>query len=434
MRYKIKKTSIDKILWTLYAFILIFSPPFMPYPHLALALWSVLLLATKYKSSFKKIFHKSGGENWGLTLILVGMYTIVVPFILSLFFCDVMSPAHYMTIINRFGVLLFTILPCSTLMLAKIKKDKLDYHFFVETVISAGVLQGCCAILSYFSSDIKHIFIMLMRRFAGSSIFDNDWFVTVRSYGFARSLVDLFGLGIALLAGLSFFYGITEKRRYIFYSIIIAAAALLNSRTGIILYIIAIIISFFYLMKTGAFKPLATNIISIFILTFFSKIALDIISHNSYTSGWLAAGFDSIKYFIKNKSFSGASGDSLGNLFMNQSWILPGNIRTIFGTAHSLYQADGYLHSDVGYINDIWIFGILGCIFVYGSIFKEVIYVLKKSNNILFRFTMLYFSLCFILFNFKGAAIGYNTGATVLLLFLFAFRYFTCQQKENFNI
>lgn len=51
-----------------------------------------------------------------------------------------------------------------------------------------------------------------------------------------------------------FFYGVAKKKTYIIKSIIIAIATLLNSRTGLIIYAMAIVLSIIFVLKKGDLK------------------------------------------------------------------------------------------------------------------------------------------------------------------------------------
>ena len=55
MKIYIKRESLDRIIWTLYLFVVIFAPPIIPYPHLVLTAISVLLLVTEYRPYYKGI-------------------------------------------------------------------------------------------------------------------------------------------------------------------------------------------------------------------------------------------------------------------------------------------------------------------------------------------------------------------------------------------
>ena len=88
--------------------------------------------------------------------------------------------------------------------------------FFIEVLCGAGIIEGFTAIFAFISPTVKNIFVSVMRQNTGATLYSNEWYITVRSYGFAGTLVDLFGMGVAIIAGIAFFYGVIKKRRYVY--------------------------------------------------------------------------------------------------------------------------------------------------------------------------------------------------------------------------
>ena len=406
-----------KAMVSLYIFVVVFAPPFMPYPHVALSIVCALIVAIKYKGFVKDVLYKSGIFLFIRNIFLLAFYVILIPIPISMLTDDIVSFSHYLSIINRYGVLVVVVISCIPLLL--IISGGHDYNFLIESFIYAGVIEGVCSISAFISPQIKNIFIMLMRTFTGSDLYNNNWYITVRSYGFSRTLVDVFGLGIAIIAGISFFYGITKKRIYIIHSFIIIISAVLNSRTGVVIYFIAVAFSVIYIFIMGSTKLKIKLILSIAIIVLFSFWLKEIISTNQYTYNWVTNGLNSIISMIEN----GEKNDTFAILFSPNFWKLPDISRSLIGTGHTLYRADGYAHSDVGYINDIWLFGILGSLLQYGTIIYLSINVYKKTNNILLRFSMLYILIAYAIFNIKASVIGYNPGAISMLIVLFTSNY-----------
>lgn len=408
----------DKIIYTAYLFVLIFAPPILPYPHILLSFFSLIYLWINYRSKVRNIFRSSKLLSFIKVFSFLVLYVLIIPLPVSLLMDDIVNIGHYISLVNRYGVLMFTVVSCIPIVL--IKEAKYGYKFVIECIINAGVIEGLCSIGSFLSPSIKSVFVNFMTKFTGSDLYSNTWYITVRSYGFARTLVDVFGLGIALIAGIAFFYGILEKRVYIIYSLIVASSTLLNSRTGVLLYLISIACSFIYVFLRIGFKEK----IRIIIITIACSIAvsyfLEIIRENKSTFFWITSGVSSFLDFVQdtdNKS------GSITMLFSDSFWQFPDFFRVIIGTGHTLYLADGYAHSDVGYINDLWLFGIIGMGILYGSVLYLVTSIWNKTNNHLYRFSAVYILISCCIFNIKASVFGYNPGAIVIFLILFAENY-----------
>ena len=199
------KKKIDKISCSIYIFILVFAPPLIPYPYLFLTIFSFLMLITTYKRKVWIFLKRSGIYYWLLAMAVLAMYTVCVPMLISMFCNDIVNMSHYVSVINRYGVLIVVVSVCVTYLLCKTERDGYSYEFLLESLINAGLIEGVCAVLAFLFPGIKSIFIFFMKRFSESRLYYNTWYITVRSYGFASTLVDVFGLGIGLIAGISFF-------------------------------------------------------------------------------------------------------------------------------------------------------------------------------------------------------------------------------------
>lgn len=422
---EIKRKSIDKIKWSIFLFILIFNPPVVPHANLFLTIISMLILLAKYRNNINNVLKKSRINYWCFGAIILFMYVLIIPLTVSLMLNDFVNTSHYVSLFNRFAVLFVTIIPCCTLLICMLDAKKYNYHFFLQTLISAGLIEGFFVILAFFSSTAKSVFISLMAKNAPSELYQNEWYITVRSYGFAGTLVDLFGLGIAVIAGISFFYGVLYQQRYIIYSILILIGALLNARTGVVLYLISVSLGIIFLFQQRHIRTIFKTIWGIIIILLLSMGILKIVSINAATRGWIWSLVNSFKNTIRMQSMQGA----MGKLFNQNFWELPDIFRAIIGTAHSKYAAEGYSHSDVGYINDIWLCGFVGCFILYGSLTKLLFNIFKNRKNIMFRFCSMHLILCFFIFNIKGCAYGYNPGMAAILTIVFTLNYYVIKDK-----
>ncbi|WP_305084316.1 hypothetical protein [uncultured Faecalibaculum sp.] len=425
------KEKIDMVSYSLYLFILVFAPPIVPYPHLLLTIFSFLMLATAYKRKVWIVLKRSGIYNWILASSLLAMYTVCIPLPISMFCNDIVNTTHYISIINRYGVLMVTVSVCLTYLLCKTDKDGYNYEFLLESLINAGLIEGICAALAFLFPGVKNIFIFFMKEFSESYLYSNTWYITVRSYGFASTLVDVFGLGIGLIAGISFFYGVTKKKKYIIKSIIIAIATLLNSRTGLIVYLLAIIISFLFMINGKNIKRILTVLCAIVFLSVCGLELLKIMSTNEYTAGWFSSGINSITSFFDGTKSNNGGSDAMSLLFQNKFWKWPSFPRILVGTGHSLYLAQGYSHSDVGYVNEVWVFGIFGCAILYGEIVKLCRAMTLKANKDIFKFSSVFLLVAYFFFNIKGGALGYNPGAVAMFVVVFITIYFNNKNTEN---
>ena len=162
---------------------------------------------------------------------------------------------------------------------------------------------------------------------------------------------------------------------------------------------------------------------------------MQIISENAETNataGWLQSAITDVTRFTQNRKAYSESENEMVKLFSNRYWTFPDPIRTLIGTGHTLYDAEGYLHSDVGYTNNIWLMGIIGVIFMYGLLIKLAFNSVRSNISKVFTLTAVYTISAFFVFNIKGQAMGYNPGAISILTFLFCMNW-EIKRKRNYN-
>lgn len=428
MKIRIRRVNKNELLLSIYVFFAIFSPPFVPYVNLVVVLFSGLLILMKYRYIFMKIICYTQIFNWIKIWVIFYIWCITVIFINMLFFQDIVQIDHYVTLFNKFTVLLVVVVIDCGFVLCVVEKYGYGKNFLIKIVINAGLIESITVVLAFLSPTIKSFFVQLMGKNTGASLYSNHWFVTVRSYGFASTLVDVYGLGIAIIAGICFSYGILYEKRYIIYSFFIAFSTALNSRTGLVLYAIFIILSSGYIMiKIRSLMKKVRLGVALCLSGIALLIAYKLISKNEFTATWISSGLDSIMSFINQSDtptdyFAVASNDSY--------WELPTGIRLLIGTGHSRFAAKGYSHTDNGYVNDIWLSGILGCIMLYGGILKMVYSIWMNTKESLVKIGVLIITLGFIIFNVKGGVINGTIGGITFFMVLFFLNYIqVCEYK-----
>lgn len=413
-----KKTK-NKIYLCIYIFLYLFAPPFIPQMNIFLAAISLLILSFFYEKDLINCVKKSASILFITVIVIFLIFIIYRRMINYVFYNDVVQTAHYKSLYNRFIVAVLTIVPCSNYVIIFSQKHKFDMNDFWEVLFGAGVIEAALCFISLLSPSVKNIFIHIMNR---SSSDVNTWYITVRSFGFARTLTDVFGWGTGIIAGLALMYGVFYKRRFIGVSVILLISPLLNARTGLVFYVIAACIILLYLiikMKTADICRIAVIGGTMAILaTILWKYILE---NYGATAQWIAQGVEDI-LDILNGSSSREAG--FGHAFFNRTWWeLPKGLRLVLGTGHSRYGAEGYLHSDFGYVNDIWAGGLLGSTLLYGGILLIFKKTWKKIHGIEKIMLLYVFSSIFI-FNVKGCAVSYNSGFAVVMLVVLYINYY----------
>ena len=84
-----------------------------------------------------------------------------------------------------------------------------------------------------------------------------------------------------------------------------------------------------------------------------------------------------------------------------------------------MYRADGFAHSDVGFVNDLWLSGILGTGFLYGLLFVTFKRVFSSLSDKPLKALIIYLGVAMVFYNIKSISITCNVGLIVVLLLVF---------------
>lgn len=419
-----KRKNVIFILLTIYMFTVLFAPPILPYMNILISAFSFFVIIIRYKDSLmKEYIHKIFIKIILAWCFIIALW-ILIFLINFLFYKDVVQIEHYITMFNRITMLALVLSTNVTFICYEIKKYQFNKKEIFKMIIYAGIIESTLCIISYFSPFIKEIFIKLMLMNTGDELYTNQWYITVRSFGFASTLVDYFGFGISIIASICFAYGILFDIKYIFYSFYIFIATVLNSRSGILLYGFFIMVVLIYWLYKE--KNIKKAMILISTLIFLFIVLMILISRNEATSMWIKDGFESIFELIFNQTGSKDVGEVVSS---NKFWFLPDGFRLFIGTGHSRFQAVGYPHTDNGYVNDIWLFGIVGCFIIYGKIYMNILSCWKKTKDKFLQMILLILFFAFAIFNFKAYVLSGSLGGITYFFILSLVNYFITNEN-----
>src|SRR5699024_2027857 len=114
---------------------------------------------------------------------------------------------------------------------------------------------------------------------------------------------------------------------------------------------------------------------------------------------WIQSGIDEIFSFLK--------GNEIGYFeYLNNKFFFPEKMSEfLFGTGHSVFRANVF--SDVGYVNDVWMIGVILTAILYLSYLAVIVSKYGKTIRT-YRFIKIFLALTFIIYNIKGIVIGNN--------------------------
>lgn len=395
-------------------FLIIFNPPF--YKGLSFTMISVgvmFLMCAIYSKQLFEILYRYNLKKFIAIMLLFTIWYTLSSVINALFsekgaqcITNLLSTCIYLlsAIIVAFGLTVFA------------KKHEYTLDMIMDLFIAVATLQALISVVCLAIPEFKQ--------------FLNNWTINNsnsealvralirnsyrRNYGFASTLYDIFGCTMSIIAMFAFAKGIYQKWRYLLCYALISLSAIVNARTSIVLIAVGTIV---ILLTTKGRKIEKQELIKKVLLVFAGGIiiilALGWISTSeSDTSKWLMEGVGEIVSMMKGKKTGYFS------ILFDEFIFFPDLIECIVGTGLTPLQAIN-VGTDVGYVQNIWQYGIVGSIVLYIAYTKLF---MMAEQNVKSKYPGLIFALFIMvaIYMIKLNCIGYTMASTVFMPFLMA--------------
>ena len=268
------------------------------------------------------------------------------------------------------------------------KEEKLELLFKIAAI--QGIICVAMLIIPSFKQLADNLFVMVSRFEEG------DYILGTRVFGISNSYT--YGLPIlhGLLSGICFYMSIMIDKKYFKYLPFVAIVSLLNGRTGVIVALITMMMSLVYafFVSKNKLRVMYLSLISVF-TSVLAVCVLSVVSPHIYN--FVNSAFTGIGEYI----VGGESNDSIKAL-TGDSVYLPEGMGLIFGEGVRLYSSvdtSKYRPSDIGYVNDFFMGGLIYAILLYGSYFALIKSHYNEKN---YRFIKYLIIVSIILANWKG--------------------------------
>jgi hypothetical protein len=285
-----------------------------------------------------------------------------------------------------------------------------DSDKLLRSFAYAGVLQALIGLVALLVPPAKELFVSMMFKNTQDPLLNTPWIVERRFFGFANSMLDLFGYGMGILAAATLF--LRTKHRYVNLVLfgLLLIPAILNARTGVIMGLIGALFYSFYLLKNLKTVQLVGTLAGVLFLatTVFTVV-------NTYSPNTISWAVNDVSSFAPDNGGSSNSKGTATVLFSSNFWSMPSPGYLLTGTGHTLYSAAGYKHSDVGYVNDLWRTGLVGIILLYFPFLIFIRNSMRRAATKEGRFILAFFGTSIILFLVKGSIWVYSPGMIVIL-------------------
>ena len=327
----------------------------------------IIFIALSLYCYIKKIKIK----NYKVLIPLIIMISISIIYFLVIALLNGYTNIEEIRIIQNSMILMHA---GSLVLLYNIIKTKININIY-DFLFKIAIIQSIICIIMLIFPNIKELANNLY--FFSSGINKNtEFFSTVRIYGITDDYTFIMPILHSILSSISLIYGISKRKKYILYTPIILLAGILNNRTSIIIFSInTLIILLAMIMKREYRKKIVAYIVPMIIITITAIATIKIIMPNTYKA--TISGFNQVYSLI-------FTNEKAGNIdvLINDMLFLPKGKALIFGTGARVYRSLTERNSDIGYINDVFMGGLVYISILYIGIYS---YLLKKWKKISFE-------------------------------------------------
>lgn len=430
--YNLKDGIKIKISFIFYLFCFIFAPPIVPHINtfLIVAIYSAITILLRYKNEVKDIFKKSGMKLFAIGFATFFVYFLIIACI-NIAIGNRVNLSEYVITTYRFALIFPLALICILYIIIKCKEYKFKIEDIIFSFVLCGLLEFVIALVAFLIPVVHKVLIDTMYYFTRNDILLRPDLVKRRFYGYANDMLDSFGYGVGLMAVLPVILSFrTQKIRYLFFTPCLLFLTFINARTGLFIFAIGflcVIPMFFMMSKKSQFKFAITFLGLILLLGLLLGLVY-IFNRTAFTSS-LTDILSIFKFIFKGERRAHGY-DTASVLFDPSGWYLPANwVSLLFGTGHTVFSVSGFQNSDVGYINDLWLVGIIGTVILYSTFILLFYKVWKCSKDFLNKTVSLMLLTSLMLFQIKGRAIMANTGLLLTLTLTMAFIYLEFQKE-----
>lgn len=402
----------DKINLIVYIFFLLFLPPLVKDVNILLPMFVVafFLLVFKYRKDVKDIIAENKKRKW-LYLIIAyfGWYflSILINYLISNNFF------FYNYFISLYSILLVVIcVPvCALYIILYCRRRNISFDYLIKAIIIAGLIQSSIAIFALIFPWFKSVLLDIMYFNTGEILYVHEYSITRRFFGFANGLLDSFGFGTGLIALLPFYYSIRNSKKWLISVPFLLLLPFLNSRTGLVVFLVGFIVFIVYIIKNKKVKEYANIFITVIAITLVCVLIVSLF--NNATIEWITRD---LKSFFDSKA-SGTARTLFGDYF----WRLPSDaIGLLMGKSVTVAAYGGVkdafkFTSDVGYINEIWKTGLVGLVIMSTFLYLFIRKIIDKIR-VDYKYFVISLIPILLVVSIKFYALCCNPGTTIIII------------------
>lgn len=406
----------------MFIFIFIYSPRliFKYDPIIILTVLSIMNIFIFYKQNIVNI------------ILNKKIFTFIVGILITIVYLSArISSSYNFILIYRIIVILVQVLPCSIYLCLYLKKNNYTFEKVCDLLIKVSFFQSIISILMFVNSSFRGLILnLLIKNGLFNFMLDKNIFEYIanrRIYGITTSYTFSMPVLQGFIAVIALIMGIKYSIKYFLYIPFILFSAAVNARTGLLVFVVIGLISLILFKENNVKKFMKISIMGLIMVVGFNIFSSLIQGNSIETYKWI---IDAKKETID--LILGKQGSKLSTYkVLEDMFFLPEGTELIFGTGFDVFDLKSSTYgktSDIGYVNDIFIGGLIFVIIFYGTIIKLGLSLLDKNSfekkiSILMVLTLL-------LINIKGAIISKNEFLNVYILISVAMIIFSESQNR----
>lgn len=409
-----------------YTFLAIFQPPFIPVAFIyILGLFTLAWLYYNGRNALSRsILVQSKIYSMIKLFAVVILYLIVVGLLDMMLIETANVNSTRMTSMNQVSLLTLLEFCFAWTILICCHRRQYSLTDIFLLLIFAGILQGLCAVVAFLVPPVRTVFLM----FCDANLYAKEYFLLRRGYGFSINLIDTFGYGMGLIASYMLIIKWTRSKILLIVSVLtVLFAILVNARTGIAVFGIGVIINF--LLRRNIWRSLGRILIIFLVFEISVPILISganaLVKSKNETVSWVAMGMKQMLLLVGGDKDAPEVGVEDVSFFDNFIEPPADTFRYLLGSGHHVYdtqQTMGF-RTDIGYLNLLWEFGVVGsglvllcmAVFMIGPFFMTKDLVIRKIallNTVAYGVVLM-----------KAILIGFNPGVFVNYLATFSLYY-----------
>lgn len=380
-----------------YLFFFIYIPPILQINIMHLiTIFSLVVIAIKYQNLLFYVIKQSKLRIIFIVFLIAFFYLLIVIWLTS---------GQFIYLYN-YSMILIEIPICSLFVLLYAIEKKYDFLFLLRMILITGLIQAVISMATFFYTPLQIAIIKLFIENGIGEVFET--FYSTRSFGFSSFMTSTEPITQAVLANIAFILGIYKNKKYLLFIPFLFFSAMINSRTSIFVFGLGVvIILFMFFAKLNLKKVFGIIVLLIAAPLLFDLLFSIVQSYSVLTYNWIMTGINEVKSFL--------NGNNIGYFKILLTFItIPEGFVLFFGKGVSLFGLS-VGSSDVGFINSLWLGGLLLTLWVYGGLSYFYLYSLKQKDPVM-RSISLIIMISFIVANIKGSTIFLNEFANSSIL------------------